>query len=92
MANRRKDRVDETIEMVRKPIYFDIPTYQFDPEGCGWALGNMNYELKHTYDGKYIFSHEEKLPPFDSKGQYRKVRRHYFVDMPAQQTKEDNGE
>lgn len=64
----------------RKLVYFDIPAYWHNPDACGRALENMKYQLKEKYQGRYIFSHEEKLPPFDSKGQSIITRRYYYVD------------
>lgn len=72
---------NDLVEVERKPIFFDIPVFVYNPEACKKALEEMDYQLKVKYSGKYIFSHEEKLQPFDSKGNSVTTRRHYFVDV-----------
>lgn len=75
----------ELVSYIRKLIYFDIPAAWHNPDACKRALENMNFQLKAEYKGKYIFSHDEKLPPFDSIGQSLTTRRHYFVDIEQEQ-------
>jgi hypothetical protein len=72
--------VNPVVSYERKPVYFDIPAHWHNPDACGRAIDAMMYQLKEKYQGRYKFSHDEKLPPFDSKGQSITTRRHYYVD------------
>ena len=74
---------DDLVEMTRKPIYFDIPVYAYSPEACERAVKNMRRQLDVTYNRRYIFTHEESLPPFDGRGNSLTTRRHYLVDIFA---------
>lgn len=72
------NRLNDLETYTEKSVHFDIPcAWYWGHETTGQALDAMQLELDSHEDYKYL--RDEPLPPFDRKGQYVTVRRHYIV-------------